>query len=103
MTTQLPDLLNPRHRSLTRGNILVWGSVVLAVAISHIFPNTRATLFQLIPSLLSIAGTADTLRCIRKRWSFYHAGVLFCLYMDLMAVCVILFLLVYPFTYALSI
>ena len=102
MTTQLPDLLNPRHRSLVRGNILVWGSVVLAVAISH-FPHTRATLFQLIPSLLSIAGTADTLRCIRKRWSLYHAGVLFCLYMDLMAVCVILFLLFYPFTYATSI
>jgi hypothetical protein len=34
---------------------------------------------------------------MRKRWSFYHGGVLLCLYMDLMAICLILFFLFYPY------
>ncbi len=97
----LPDVLNVRQRSLVRGNVLVWGSLLLAVLISG-FPHTRATALQIIPTLLAFAGTADTVRCIRKRWSFYHAGVLLCIYMDLMALSVILFLLIYPFVYFLA-
>jgi hypothetical protein len=97
----MPDILNPRHRSLVRGNILVWGSILLAVLISD-FPNTRPSALQIFPTLLAFAGTADTVRCIRKRWSFYHAGVLLCIYMDLMAICVILFLLIYPYAHFLA-
>jgi hypothetical protein len=97
----VPDILNPRHRSLVRGNVLVWGSLVVAVLISN-FPHTRASALQIFPTLLAFAGTADTVRCIRKRWSFYHAGVLLCIYMDLMAVSVILFLLIYPYVYFLA-
>jgi hypothetical protein len=97
----VPDILNPRHRSLVRGNVLVWASLVGAVWISN-FPHTRASALQIFPTLAALAGTADTLRCIRKRWSFYHAGVLLCLYMDLMAVSVILFLLIYPYMYFLA-
>ncbi len=93
---QLPDFFNPRYRSLPRGNVLVWGSVLLAIVLSD-FPHNRATLLLVIPALLSIAGTVDTVRCIRRRWSFYHAGVLSCIYMDLMAVSMILFLLIYPY------
>ena len=44
-----------------------------------------------------ILGTADTVRCIQRRWSFYHGGVLLCLYMDLMAITLVLFLLLYPY------
>lgn len=95
---RLPDVLNPRQRSLIRGNSLVWGSLIIAVLISK-FPNTRPTAFQIIPTLLAFAGTADTIRCIRKRWSFYHAGVLLCIYMDLMALSIILFFLIYPYTH----
>lgn len=99
--SHLPDILNPRHKSLVRGNVLVWGSLVFAVLISK-FPHTRASALQIFPALLAVAGTADTFRCIRKRWSFYHAGVLLCIYMDLMVVSVILFLLIYPFVYFLA-
>jgi hypothetical protein len=98
---QVPDILNVRHRSLVRGNVLVWGSLLVAVLISG-FPHTRASALQIFPTLMAFAGTAETLRCIRKRWSFYHAGVLLCLYMDLMVVSVILFLLIYPFVYFLA-
>ncbi len=92
----LPDLLNPRHRSLARGNTLVIGSLVTAFLLSD-FPHNRATLLLLAPMLVSVAGTADTIRCIRKRWSLYHGGVIFCIYMDLMVVAMILVFLLYPY------
>lgn len=89
-------LLNPRKRSLIRGNILVLGGLALAIPLSD-FPNNRATLLLIIPAVLAILGTADTVRCIQRRWSFYHAGVLLCIYMDLMALTTILFFLLYPY------
>lgn len=93
----IPDLLNFRHRSLVRGNLLVWLSVIAAFFLSD-FPHNRATLLLILPTLGVLSGTVDTVRCIRKRWSFYHAGVLLCIYMDLMAISIILFLLIYPYT-----
>ena len=97
MTTHLPALLNPRQRSLTRGNLLVLCSLLIAVLLSD-FPKNRATLWLIVPTLVALAGTADTIRCIRRRWSFYHAGVILCIYMDLMALAMILFFLLYPFS-----
>ena len=46
---------------------------------------------------VAILGTADTVRCMQRRWNFYHGGVVLCIYMDLMALCLILFLLLYPY------
>ena len=90
------SLFNPRRPSLARGNILVFTSVVLAILISR-FPHVQPSIFLLIPTLLSFVGTAETVRCIQRRWSFYHAGVILCIYMDLMAVSLILFFLLYPY------
>jgi hypothetical protein len=89
-------LLNPRKRSLIRGNILVLAGLALAIPLSD-FPNNRATLLLIIPTILATLGTADTIRCIQRRWSFYHAGVVLCIYMDLMALSMILFMLLYPY------
>ncbi len=91
-----PALFELRKRSLARGNTLVLGSLCLAILVSH-YPHVRATALLFIPALLSLAGTVETVRCIQRRWSFYHAGVLLCIYMDLMAVAMILFLLLYPY------
>ena len=90
------SLFNPRRPSLARGIILVFTSVVLAILISR-FPHVQPSIFLLIPTLLSFVGTAETVRCIQRRWSFYHAGVILCIYMDLMAVSLILFFLLYPY------
>ncbi len=92
----LPAILNPRHRSLVRANLLVILSLIWAFFLSD-FPHNRPTLLLMLPTLASIAGTADTVRCIRKRWSFYHGGVILCIYMDLMVVTIILVFLVYPY------
>ena len=92
----IPAILNPARRSLIRGNILVLASLACAFPLSD-FPRNRPTLWLLLPSLLAIAGTLDTVRCMQRRWSFYHGGVVLCIYMDLMALAMILFLLIYPY------
>ena len=85
-----------RHRSLARANTLVLVSLVLSILLSH-FPHVRPDLWIILPALMMLVGTVDTLRNIRPRWSLYHAGVILCIYMDLMAIALVLFFLVYPF------
>lgn len=94
----LPSFLNPRRRSLLRGNLLVLASLAVAIFLSD-FPHNHATPLLIVPALLTIAGTADTIRCMQRRWSFYHGGVLLLIYMDLMALCMILFFLLYPYAH----
>jgi len=89
-------LFNPRKHSLARGNTLVLVSVLAAILISH-FPHLRPTLLLLLPALVSLIGTAETVRCIQRRWSLYHGAVILCIYMDLMAVSLVLFFLLYPY------
>jgi hypothetical protein len=89
-------IFNPRARSLLRGSLLVLISLAIALLLSD-FPHNRATPLLILPALAAIAGTADTVRCMQLRWSFYHGGVLLCIYMDLMALCMILFFLLYPY------
>jgi hypothetical protein len=61
------------------------------------FPLDRANPYLILPAFLAALGTADTIRCMQPRWSFYHGGVVLCIYMDLMALSLILFLLLYPY------
>jgi hypothetical protein len=88
--------LNPRHRSLPRGIALVLGSLVLAFPMAG-FPDARHSLKLLIPTFAAALGTWDTIRCLQNRWSFYHGAVVVLIYMDIMALCMILFLLLYPY------
>jgi hypothetical protein len=97
MSPALATILNPRRRSLIRANLLVLVSFFSAIFLSD-FPHNKANPFLILPTVFSLLGTADTVRNIRKRWSLYHGGVLFCIYMDLMAISMILFFLLYPYT-----
>ncbi|GAC1427607.1 MAG: hypothetical protein NVSMB62_25530 [Acidobacteriaceae bacterium] len=85
-----------RRRSLLRANLLVLISFAAAVKMSD-FPRSRATPLLVIPAVLSIAGLVETIRCIRRRWNLYHGGVVLCIYMDLMAISMILFFLLSPY------
>jgi hypothetical protein len=78
--------LNPRNRSLPRGTVLVLGSLILAFPLSS-FPEDRASLKLLIPTLLALLGTCDTLRCLQHRWSLYHGAVVVLIYTDILALC----------------
>ena len=88
--------LNWRCRSLLRGGLLVLLSFGAAILLSD-FPHNHANGWIAIFALLAVAGLADHLRCMRTRWSWYHGGVILLVYMDLMALCMILFFLLYPY------
>jgi len=92
----LPSFLNPCKRSLLRAILLVLTSLLASILLSG-FPQIHTTPVLVFPALGAAAGTADTVRCMQRRWSFYHGGVLLLIYMDLMALCMILFLLLYPY------
>lgn len=92
----IPRFFNPRYRSLLRGALLVLLSLGVAVLLSD-FPNNRANPYLVLPTLAAIAGTIDHLRCVRTRWNLYHGGVLLLIYMDMMALSMILFFLLYPY------
>ncbi len=96
-----PALFNLRVRSLARANITVIVSLIAATLISRA-PHLRPTLLLIPPAMLCMVGTAETIRCMRRRWSYYHAGVVLCIYMDLMAITLILFFLLYPYLVGLS-
>jgi hypothetical protein len=97
-TPLLSHFLNPRQPSLLRATLLVLMSLLAAIRLSD-FPHNHATPLLILPALVAMAGTADTVRCMQRRWSFYHAGIILCIYMDLMAVAIILFCLFYPYAH----
>jgi hypothetical protein len=85
-----------RHRSLVRGSALVLISLVAALFLSD-FPHNRPNLFLIVPAIVAGIGTFDTVRCMQRRWNFYHAGVILCVYTDIMVLGMILFFLCYPY------
>jgi hypothetical protein len=87
---------HPRRKSLARANTIVVASFALSILLSHA-PHIVANPWIVLPLLGGIVGTADTVRCIQRRWSFYHGGVILCIYADLMALTLILFFLLYPY------
>jgi hypothetical protein len=89
-------VFNLRRRSLLRGNLLVLGSFASSFRLSD-FPRTRATLLLIIPALLAMLGMFDTLRCMQPRRNLYHGGVMLLLFMDMLAICLILFFLFFPY------
>jgi len=87
---------NLRTKSLARGNALVFAGLLASVPLSH-FPHLQPDPWLVVSALLVVLGTAETTRNIRPRWSFYHAGVILCIYMDLMALFLVLFFLFVPY------
>jgi len=91
-----PAIFHLRSRSLLRGTLLVVVSLIVSFPLSN-FPHNRATSLLLLPALAALFGTWDTTRCLQARWSLYHGAVLLLLYMDVMALAMILFFLLYPY------
>jgi hypothetical protein len=89
------SFFNPRSPSLLRGNILVLGSLAASFTLAK-FPLNQPSLPMILPILCAGVGTAETFRCIRRRWNWYHGAVIVSLYMDIMALIMILFLAIYP-------
>lgn len=92
----ISSVFHLRARSLARGTLLVLISLAASLYFSE-FPQGRKAPILVLPALMAIYGTYETVRCLRLRWSFYHGGVLLLVYMDMLVIVMILFLLVYPY------
>ena len=89
-------VFNLRRRSLLRGNLLVLLSFAASFRLSG-FPHTRATLLLIVPAALAMLGMFDTFRCMPPHRNLYHGGVMLLLFMDTLAICLILFFLLFPY------
>lgn len=90
------SVFNIHTRSLVRGTALVLLSLGAAMLFSG-FPQVHTAWPLMFAALAALWGMFETSRCLRLQWSFYHGGVMVLLYMDVMALCMILFLLFYPY------
>lgn len=63
------------------------------------FPDIEAlhaSPWQIAPAVLAFWAMAETARCLSRRWSLYHAGVLILLYTDLMILGMAVVLFLFP-------
>lgn len=84
-----------RQKCLPRGILLSLGGFFLALGLAG-FPDIdklHGSRWEFAALLIAAWGMADTARCLQRRWSLYHAGVLILLYADLMILAAIVALL----------
>lgn len=91
-------VFNIRAKSLVRATVVVLASLVLAMVWAG-FPDIHGSLLLVLPACTATYGTWETTRCLRRRWSFYHGGVMLLLYTDVLVLALIVFLLLYPYAH----
>ena len=85
-----------RQKSLPRAILLSLGAFAASLHLAG-FPhieNLHGSWWQILALLVAAWGMAETARCLQRKWSLYHAGVLILLYADLMILAAIVVLLV---------
>ena len=98
VVSPLLSIFRLRQRSLVRGIVLSLGSFIASLLLAG-FPHIEklhGSPWQFLSLLVASWGMAETGRCLRGKWSLYHAGVLILLYSDLMILMLIVFLVAYP-------
>ena len=84
-----------RQKSLARGILLSLGAFAASLRLAG-FPhvdNIHGSNWQIAALLAGAWGMAETARCLQRKWSFYHAGVMILLYTDLIILAAIVALL----------
>ena len=87
-----------RQKSLARGVVLSLGAFMVSLRLAG-FPHIEdlhGSRWQLVALLFALLGMGETVRCLDRKWSLYHAGVLILLYTNLMILAMILLLVAYP-------
>jgi hypothetical protein len=87
-----------RRRSLVRAIILSVGAFLASLRLAG-FPsieNLHGSHWQILVLLVAAWGMAETARCLQRRWSLYHAGILILLYANLMILAAIVVLMTVP-------
>ena len=91
-----PSIFRLRQKSLARGILLSTGAFVASLLLAG-FPDVNhlhSSPWQVVALLAAACGMVETARCLRNKWSLYHAGILILLYTDLIIMAAIVALLV---------
>ena len=94
---RLPSLLDFKQRSFPRGMLLSLGAFFLSLRLAG-FPHIdslHGSHWQAAVVPVACWAMVETARCLRQRWSLYHAGVLLLLYTELMVLAMVLVLWVF--------
>jgi hypothetical protein len=86
-----------RQKSLVRALVLSLGSLIVSLRLAG-FPrmeDLHGSHWQIVAMLTAIWGMVETARCLQRRWTLYHAGILLLLYADLMILAMIVFIVAY--------
>jgi hypothetical protein len=92
-----PSILRLRQRSLARGILLALGALAASMRFAG-FPRIDAlhgSHGQMLCVPVVFLAMFETARCLDRKWSLYHAGVLILLYSELMILAMVLFLWIY--------
>ena len=92
------SVLRLRKPSLVRGVVLSLGAFAVSLRLAG-FPHIELlhrSNWQIAVLVAALLGLAETARCLKRKWSLYHAGVLILLYTDLLILTMVIFLAVYP-------
>ena len=87
-----------RQKSLVRAIFLSLGAFFASLRLAG-FPfieHLHGSRWQFLALFIAAWGMAETARCLQRRWSLYHAGILLLLYSDLMILACIVVLLAVP-------
>jgi hypothetical protein len=97
------SIFHLRRPSLLRGVFLSLAALAASLRLEG-FPNTgalHASSWQALTVPFACWGMVETVRCLGRRWSLYHAGVLILLYSELMILALTLFFWLFPLRYPL--
>jgi hypothetical protein len=92
------SIFSLRKKSLVRGIVLSVGAFIASLRLAG-FPrieNLHGSRWQILALFVAAWGMAETARCLHRKWSLYHAGILLLLYSDLMILAMIVYLVAYP-------
>jgi hypothetical protein len=94
----LTTIFRLKEKSLVRGVGLCLGALMASLRLAGfpVIENLHGSAWQLALIPVVCWGMLDTFRCIGKKWSLYHAGVLILLYSELMILAAVVSLWIYP-------
>ncbi len=87
-----------RQKSLVRGILLAVGAFAGSLRLGG-FPDINAlhsSHWQIVAALFALWGMVETARCMGRKWSLYHGGVLILLYTEVMILGMAVFLFLFP-------
>jgi hypothetical protein len=95
---ELSSIFRLNKKSLIRGVGLCLGAFAASLRLAGfpVIENLHESQWQIALIPIVCWGMVDTFRCLGKRWSFYHAGVLILLYSELMILAAVVSLWIYP-------